>query len=91
MVYLISKYSKDRAKELGVQIKPSSIKNKKIDVYLDGVKVASIGDVRYKDYPMYLQQDKQLAESRRKLYWIRHKRDINVPNSNGFYSAFILW
>ena len=91
MVYKILKYSKDRAKELNVKIKPSSNPKKKIDVYKDGIKIAIIGDINYKDYPTYLQEDKQLAETRRKLYWIRHKNDITVPHSNGYYAGKILW
>ena len=91
MGYKILKYSKDRAKELNVKIKPSSNPKKKIDVYKDGIKIATIGDINYMDYPTYLLEDKQLAENRRKMYWIRHKKDINVPHSNGYYAANILW
>jgi hypothetical protein len=39
-----------KAKELGVTIKPSTQLHKKIDVYKNGRKIASIGDKRYKDY-----------------------------------------
>ena len=51
MTYVITKYSFDKAKRLGVEIVPSTVKNKKIDVYnVDGIKVASIGDSRYSDF-----------------------------------------
>ena len=33
MTYVITKYSFDKAKRLGVEIVPSTVKNKKIDVY----------------------------------------------------------
>ena len=36
--------AKERAKTLGVEIKPSTRKNKKLDVFKQGEKVASIGD-----------------------------------------------
>jgi hypothetical protein len=38
-----------RAKELGVTVKPSTLKHKKLDVFKDGIKVASIGGLRYSD------------------------------------------
>ena len=66
-MYKIKQYSKDKAKQLGVQIKPSTNSKKKLDVFKEGIKVASIGDIKYKDYPTYLQENKQLAEERRRL------------------------
>ena len=72
-VYKITQYTKDRAKEIGVQVKPSTKKNKKIDVLKDGKYIHSIGDIHYKDYPTYLKQDgKQVADERRRLYHLRH-------------------
>jgi hypothetical protein len=90
-MYKIKQYSKDKAKQLGVQIKPSTNPKKKLDVFKEGIKVASIGDLKYKDYPTYLQENKQLAEERRRLYKIRHKNDINKLNSSGYYANRILW
>ncbi len=90
-MYKIKQYSKDKAKQLGVQIKPSTNSKKKLDVFKEGIKVASIGDVKYKDYPTYLQGNKQLAEERRRLYKIRHKNDLNKINSNGYYANLLLW
>jgi hypothetical protein len=90
-MYKIKQYSKDKAKQLGVQIKPSTNSKKKLDVFKEGIKVASIGDVKYKDYPTYLQENKQLAEERRRLYKIRHKNDLNKINSNGYYANLLLW
>ena len=90
-MYKIKKYSKDQANKLGVEIKPSTNPKKKIDVYKDNKKIASIGSILYKDYPTYLIEDKKLAEERRRLYRIRHKKDLNKPNSNGFYANKILW
>jgi hypothetical protein len=54
-MYKIKDYSYKKAKELGVEIKPSKIKNKKIDVIKQGKIIASIGDKNYKDYPTYIQ------------------------------------
>lgn len=90
-MYKINKYSKHRAKELGVEIVPSDIKNKKIDIYKDGQYIFSIGDVRYMDYSMYLQYGKDVADKHRKNYYIRHAKDIKNIGSKGYYAAMILW
>lgn len=90
-MYEIKNRSKQRAKELGVEIKPSKVKNKKIDVFKDNKKVASIGDKRFSDYVTYLEKDKKLAEERRKLYNVRHKKDKDKVGSAGYYASRILW
>ena len=73
-MYEISKASYKVAKQYGLHIFPSEKLNKKIDVYKDGEYLASIGDSRFKDYHIYLKEDKALAEERRRLYFIRHKK-----------------
>ena len=50
MSYTISKYTFEKAKSLDVDVKPSTNKNKKID----GLKLCSIGSLKYMDYTMYL-------------------------------------
>jgi hypothetical protein len=90
-MYQILPYSYQQAKRLGVFITPSENLNKKIDVYKDSKKVASIGDVNYQDYPHYLQKDKALAENRRRLYRIRHKGDSDKVGTPGYYASKILW
>jgi len=90
MGYKILPYSFNRAKELGVQIKPSTHKNKKIDVYKDGRYICSIGNSNYYDFPTYLEYDKELALDRRRLYHNRHKKD-NVIGTKGWYALNILW
>jgi hypothetical protein len=75
MSYYITDYTRQRAREIGVQVKPSQRKNKKIDVFRDGDRIASIGDVRYLDYPTYKKRfGKEVAEERRRLYHLRHTR-----------------
>jgi hypothetical protein len=92
MTYHITQYSFNQAEALGVIIKPSNRKNKKIDVYKEGVKIASIGDDRYKDYPTYIKENgKAYADQRKKLYKIRHEKDRKKTGSNGFYADKILW
>ena len=89
-MYNIKKYSFDEAKKLGVEIKPSKIKNKKIDVFKGDVFICSIGDSRYNDYPTYLEINKELAEKRRMLYHQRHKKE-NKEGTKGYYALKILW
>ena len=92
MKYNITKRQRDNAKKLGVTIQPSSRKFKKIDVYRGGKLVASIGDIRYRDYDIYLKEtSKAYADSRRKAYKTRHKKDRMVKYSAGYYADNILW
>lgn len=90
-MYKISDYSYNRAKELGVEIKPSTNKKKKIDVYKNGDKIASIGARGYFDYPTYLKELPHIAEYKRKLYKLRHKNNLNNKDGNGYYAFKILW
>jgi hypothetical protein len=91
-MYQITNYTKEKANELGVKVANSKNPKKKIDVYKDGKKVASIGAIGYNDYPSYIRSHgKEFAEKRRALYKIRHKRDINVVGSNGWYANNLLW
>ena len=87
-MYNITDYSKRQAKALGVEIKPSTNKKKKIDVFKNGIKIASSGFYGMKDYPTYLKEDKKLAKERRRLYHIRHAKDKSL---NAFYAKKILW
>lgn len=91
-MYQIKSYSYKKAKELGVEIKSSTVKNKKIDVFKDGKKIASIGDINYSDYPTYLEKEgKSVADERRRLYHMRHQKDKNKVGSPGYYASRILW
>ena len=90
MPYKITDYSYNQAKKLNVEIKPSSNKKKKIDVYKDGKKISSIGAIDYYDFPTYvIKEGLKIANERRKLYKIRHKKDLN--SKNGYYFSRILW
>jgi len=92
MVYQIKPYSYEKAKLLNVEIKPSTRKDKKIDVYKDNKYICSIGDINYYDYPTYIQNNGiTFANERRKLYKQRHNNDRNIKNSSGYYADKILW
>ena len=97
MAYKITKYTKDKAKKLGVVVKPSQNKTKKIDVFKSGKKVASVGARGMNDYPTYMDLEKKgkvekgTATKRRKLYKIRHRKDKDVKGSAGFFADKLLW
>jgi hypothetical protein len=73
------------AKKLGVTIKPSTHKGKKLDVFRDDVKVASIGDLRYEDFLQH--GDKQ----RQANYKSRHSNTRHKVGSPSYYADKILW
>lgn len=54
--YKITYYTRLRAKDLGVTVKPSTVKGKKIDVFKNGKKVASVGALGYGDFPTFLKE-----------------------------------
>lgn len=90
-MYRIKSYSKKRAAELGVKIKPSTRSGKKIDVFKKGKKIASIGAKGYNDYPTFKEKyGKKFADERKKAYLTRHKKNI-IKNTPGYYAAKILW
>ena len=90
-MYNIKTYSKRKAAALGVKIKPSTRKGKKIDVFKNGKKIASIGAKGYNDYPTFKEKyGKKYADERKKAYLARHKKNI-IKNTPGNYAAKILW
>jgi hypothetical protein len=90
-MYEIKEYTKKKAKQYNVKIKQSTNKNKKIDVFnKDNKKIASIGAIKYDDYPTHiLKKGIDYANERRRLYKIRHKKDLN--SKNGFWADKLLW
>jgi hypothetical protein len=92
MVYLITNYTKNKAKQYGVTVQPSTMSGKKIDVYRDGEIIARIGALGYSDYSTYIiTHGLQFANERRKLYRIRHEKDRSKMNSNGYWADRLLW
>lgn len=92
MAYKISYYSRLKARDLGVTIKPSTVKGKKIDVFKNDKKVASIGAIGYGDFPTFLKtKGKEYAEKRQKAYKLRHEKDRHKIGSHGYYADQILW
>lgn len=76
-----------RAQSLGVKVKFSTRKNKKLDVFdrRSGEKLASIGDKRYSDF---LQHG---DEERRKRYKARHEPHRHKKGTASYFADKILW
>jgi hypothetical protein len=92
MVYTILPYTKQKAKELGVSVKPSTNSNKKIDVFKNDKKIATIGATGYKDFPTYTKEKGlNVALERQRLYRLRHAKDMKNIGSNGYFAGMLLW
>jgi hypothetical protein len=89
-MYKITNYSRKQAKKLGVTIKRSGNTKKKIDVFKNGKKVCSVGNVNYYNFPTYaLKRGITYAKIRRRFYKIRHSKDRK--KGCGYYADKILW
>jgi hypothetical protein len=92
MPYQITQYTYNRAKKLGVQVKPSTNKTKKIDVFKNGKKLASVGAYGMNDYPTFMKKrGEKYAKTRRRLYKIRHTKDRKIRGSRGWFADQLLW
>ena len=77
--------AKERAKALGVTVKASTRKHKKLDVYKDGEFLTAIGDIRYSDFLQHKD------EERRKRYRQRHEKHRHEVGTASYYADRILW
>ena len=77
--------ARKRALKLGVTVKESTRKHKKLDVYRGSEFLVSIGDIRYSDY---LQHG---DDERRKRYKQRHEQDRHKRGTAGYFADKILW
>ena len=92
-MYHIQNYTLRKAKQQHVRVRPSTNRNKKIDVFdKAGDKVASVGARGMMDYPTYIQKKGlTYANKRRRLYYIRHKKDGKTKGTNGWWAKKLLW
>lgn len=92
MPYVITSYTREKAKNLGVTVKRSTVKGKKIDVFKNGKKVASVGALGYGDYPTFVRKKGlEYADKRRMAYKLRHEKDRHKVGTNGYYADKLLW
>ena len=88
-MYQITNYTKQKSKQLGVKVIPSTNPKKKIDVFKNNKRLASIGATGMNDYPTYLKtHGKAFADERRRLYNLRHKNDNGIA---GKLAKQLLW
>ena len=73
------------AKKLGVTVLPSKVKNKKLDVYKNDKKIASIGDINYQDFLTHGD------EKRKNNYLSRHAKTRVKIGTPSYYAWKILW
>lgn len=92
ITYKITEYTKTKANRLGVTVKPSQNKTKKLDVFKKNHRIASIGALGYNDYPTFIKKyGKRYADRRRTLYKRRHETDRHKKWSNGWLADKLLW
>ena len=100
MPYNITAYTYKQAKRLGVTVKPSTDKTKKIDVFKrvgkgknkTMKKIASVGAAGMNDFPTFVQKKGMaFAKTRRRLYKMRHERDRHEKWSRGWLADKLLW
>ena len=82
--YVMSRV-KANARKIGVTVKASTRKNKKIDVFKGDKKVASIGDPNMADFT------KHRDEKRRKAFKARFQRLRTKVGTPAYYSDRLLW
>lgn len=91
-MYSITTYTRQQAKRLGVQVRPSRVKGKKIDVFKQGKKVASVGALGYKDFPTFKKYDGvAVALKKQRAYKKRHAKDRQRLGTPGYYADQLLW
>lgn len=92
-MYVILPRTFKKAKENNVIIKASNRAKKKIDIYdKQGYYITSVGNTDYLDYAYYLKfSGKKIADERKRLYELRHKKNIKIKGSAGYYAFIILW
>jgi hypothetical protein len=92
MPYNITNYTYAKARKLGLTVKPSKNKTKKIDVFKQGKKIASVGAAGMNDYPTFMKlKGNKFAKTRRRLYKMRHEKDRHEKWSRGWLADQLLW
>ena len=92
MPYVIKAAQRARARALGVTIKPSKNKGKKLDVFKGDKKVASIGALGMGDFETFKKtKGLEFAKERRKAYKSRHQKTRTKVGSPSYYADKILW
>jgi hypothetical protein len=75
----------EKAKKLDVEVKPAKNPKKKLDVFKDGKRVASIGSSEHSDWLQHKDPE------RRKRYKQRHEKYRHRKGTASYYADQILW
>lgn len=90
--YKITNYTRKQARRIGVTVKASKNKRQKIDVYRKGRKIASVGAYGMNDYPTFIKtRGIKYANTRQRLYKMRHTKDRKTRWSRGWLADKLLW
>ena len=92
-MYSILPYTYEKAKQLKLKVYPSDNPAYKIKICDNHDTFLYYGgDPAYSDYPHYIKSHgKVYADSRRKLYNERHKKELQKVGSRGYIIAKLLW
>tara|TARA_R110002012_G_scaffold306403_2_gene511089 strand:- start:300 stop:578 length:279 start_codon:yes stop_codon:yes gene_type:complete len=92
MSYTITEHTRRQARKLGVTVKRSLRKGKKIAVFRNGKKLVDVGAIGYGDFPTFTRtKGKEYADKRRKLYKIRHNKDRHKVGTPSYWADKLLW
>ena len=90
--YKILKSQLKNSKKLNVKIVTSTNPKKKLDIFKDTKKIASIGDINYGDYHTYIKtKGKTFAVKRKEAYKKRHAKTLDKKGTASYYADKILW
>ena len=92
MAYQITSRQRGNAKRIGVKIKPSTVKGKKVDVFKGDKKVASIGALGMKDFDLWKKSEGiEKAKARQKAFKSRFQKQRTKVGTPSYYADKILW
>jgi hypothetical protein len=92
MTYQITSRQRANARRIGVKIKPSTVKGKKLDVFKGDKKVASIGAASMMDFDRWKAKEGiEKANARRKAFRSRFAKQRTKVGTPAYYASEILW
>ena len=91
-MYTITPYTYKKAKQLGLVVKPSNNKTKKIDIFKKGKLISYLVAYGMNYLPTYIKKNGlSYAKTRRRLYKMRHESDRHIKWSRGWLADKLLW
>lgn len=92
MTYQITSRQRANARRIGVKIKPSTVKGKKLDVFKGDKKVASIGAAGMMDFDKWKAKEGiEKAKKRQKAFKSRFSKQRVKVGTPAYYADQILW